>query len=229
MEKDHTLVGDDMDRFRASLHLARRNKGRWLGISAGFPLLYYIVLISAPMIKFQQWPNYVTTYSWLENTNRVIASTPSWSDRLMIIKDEWLFEIGYMNYDFGIGISQWSLFVAPVKLLTVVVFGALLSLLILVIRSIGEGSCSRRDLWKTKATGGAGAGLITLTSISLSWVVCCATPSWVVGLAMMGLGVSTSLWLEPIGWWLHMAGFGLLLSALYVAAGYLPDIDKIRT
>ncbi|MGL6159653.1 hypothetical protein [Microbulbifer sp.] len=226
MEKDHTLAGDYMGRFRISLHLARRNKALWLGISAGFTLLYYTVLLLAPMIKFQQWPNYVTTYNWLENTGRIIASTPSWADRLTIIKDEWLFEIGYMNHDFGIGISQWSLFVAPAKILEIMAFGAFLGVLFLIIRSIGEVSCSKRHLWAAQATGGVGAGLVALTSISLSWVVCCATPSWVVGLAMMGLGVSTSLWLEPIGWWLHMAGFGLLLSALYVAAGYLPDIDK---
>ncbi|WP_308366362.1 MULTISPECIES: hypothetical protein [unclassified Microbulbifer] len=226
MEKNHALAGDYMRRFRISLRLARRNKALCLGAGAGLTLLYYIVLLSAPMIKFQQWPNYVTTYDWLENVGRIIASTPSWSDRLVIINDEWLFEIGYMNYDFGIGISQWSLFVAPIKVLEIMIFGALLGVLFLIVRSIGEASCSKRNLWAAKATGGVGAGLVALTSISLSWVVCCATPSWVVGLAMMGLGVSTSLWLEPIGWWLHMAGLGLLLSALYVAAGYLPDIDK---
>jgi hypothetical protein len=173
MEKSRALAGDYMKRFRISLHLARRNKALCLGTGAGFMLLYYMMLISAPMIKFQQWPNYITTYDWLENTGRIIASTPSWSDRLVIINDEWLFEIGYMNYDFGIGISQWSLFVAPAKVLEIMIFGALLGVLFLIIRSIGEASCSRRNLWAAKASGGVGAGLVALTSISLSWVVCC--------------------------------------------------------
>jgi hypothetical protein len=60
---------------------------------------------------------------------------------------------------------------------------------------------------------------VALTSITMSWVVCCATPTWVVGLAIMGLGVSTSLWLEPLGTWLSYAGFAALLVGVFVAAG----------
>jgi hypothetical protein len=35
---------------------------------------------------------------------------------------------------------------------------------------------------------------------------------------MMGLGVSTSLWLEPMGVWVNLLGFGVLLIAILSAA-----------
>ena len=38
------------------------------------------------------------------------------------------------------------------------------------------------------------------------------------GLAMMGLGVSTSLWLEPVGIWVNIIGYLILLLAMYIAA-----------
>jgi len=62
----------------------------------------------------------------------------------------------------------------------------------------------------------SGAALVAMTNVTLAWVVCCATPSWVVGLAILGLGVSSSLWLEQFGWWIEYAGFALLLASLYV-------------
>ena len=65
---------------------------------------------------------------------------------------------------------------------------------------------------------GGGTLLVAMTNVTLSWVVCCATPSWVVGLAMLGLGVSTSLALESLGLGLSIAGFVLLLSATFLLA-----------
>ena len=73
----------------------------------------------------------------------------------------------------------------------------------------------------TKAAAGLGATLVSLASITMSWVVCCSTPTWVVGLAMMGLGVSTSLWLEPMGVVVSSLGFIFLVSALLISAGRL--------
>ena len=171
----------------------------------------------ALMIKFQQMPNYFTTYNWLENVSLIIESTPSWLDRLMIINDEWLLEIGYMNYDYGVGLSQWSLFVVPSKVLGVLTLNAMLVTLYLLMRA--SKPCDRNHyIHATGLAGGLGASLIALASITMSWVVCCSTPTWVVGLAMMGLGVSTSLWLEPLGLWMQSMGFILLFVAMYFAA-----------
>lgn len=134
----------------------------------------------------------------------------------MIIAEEWVLEIGFMNYDFGIGISEWSLFLAPAKMAVVMGLGALLATHVILFRAQPR-VC---DLpWLANTSTGFGATCVALTSITMSWVVCCATPTWVVGLAIMGLGVSTSLWLEPMGAWLSYAGFAALLAGLFIAAG----------
>jgi hypothetical protein len=60
----------------------------------------------------------------------------------------------------------------------------------------------------------------------MSWVVCCATPTWVVGLAMLGLGVSTSLSIEPVGFWFNAFGFILMVVALYMVSNNELDDDN---
>lgn len=193
-----------------------------VGISVGFMVLYYSVLLSALLIKFQQMPNYHTWYDWPANVQRIVESTPSTRDTLMIIKNEWLLEIGFMNYDFGMGISEWSLFISPFKAAAVAILGAMLALLYLVTKGrvpfcqvpINRPALRTGGLF----AGGMGATLVSLSLISLSWVVCCATPTWVVGLAILGLGVSAALWLEPIGIWLNVSGFILLAGSLFFLA-----------
>ena len=75
---------------------------------------------------------------------------------------------------------------------------------------------------------GIGSALVALSNLTMSWVVCCSTPSWVVGLAMMGLGVSTSLALEPYGFWLNAGGFLLLGGSVFwiAAAQTRRDADS---
>ncbi|MFT5082472.1 MAG: hypothetical protein ACI9Y1_000497 [Lentisphaeria bacterium] len=180
--------------------------------------LYYLALLVALIAKFQQLPNYVNLYSWFENVQRIIRSTPSWSDIALIVKEEWIVEIGHMNYDFGIGISQWSLYVAPVKMLSVLAYSAIVISYVFVLRN-RQATCTFSTRLGSKIASSLGTGLFALTSITMSWVVCCATPTWIVGLAMMGLGVSTSLWMEPIGLWLNILGFILMFSALLVVVG----------
>lgn len=204
--------------------LIRQHFGFWLAISLALPFLYYSALVLAPMIKFQQWPNYINVYDWFGNVLRIVESTPSVRDQLVIIKDEWVLELGYMNYDFGIGISQWSLFIAPIKVLGVVAMSSLIATW-LVLRK-GNRSCARGSRWLSNASGGLGGACIALASVSLSWVVCCSTPTWVVGLAMMGMGVSTALWLEPLGAWVGLLGFILLLAALGFAIAQLPNHQR---
>ena len=40
--------------------------------------------------------------------------------------DEWLLEIGYMNYAYGRGVSEWSLLIIPHKVAIVMAIGALI-------------------------------------------------------------------------------------------------------
>lgn len=177
----------------------------------GFTLIYYAILLLLMMIKFGQLPNYFTLYDWPENVMRIIESTPSIVDMLMIIKAEWLVEVGYMNYEFGMGIAEWSLFVSPAKALATLLLGATLALLLITVRSAQVCASTKRS---STIAGGIGAAFVSISLMSLSWVVCCATPTWIVGLAILGLGVSTSIWLEPAGIYLNLVGFSILFAAV---------------
>jgi hypothetical protein len=85
---------------------------------------------------------------------------------------------------------------------------------------------------------GAGAGLVALTGATMPWVVCCASPSWIVGLTMLGMSVATADWLEPVGVWLNVAGFALLAATAFLMAARMqlssedaraPDFTTERT
>lgn len=204
-------------RFKFVIRLINVHCVLWLAIAFAVVIVYYVLLVLAPIIRFGQLPNYINTYDWFSNVQLIVSSTPSWKDSLLIVKDEWVLELGYMNYDFGIGLSQWSVFIAPVKVLGIFSLGAMLATLYLLLTH-RAGSCDRQAIWRSGVAGGVGASFIGLASVTLSWVVCCSTPTWVVGLAMMGLGVSTSLWLEPLGLWVNLSGFALLLAAIYMAS-----------
>jgi len=186
-----------------------------LVFGTAFALLFQVFMMLALMVRFQAMPNYVTFYDWVGNVSWIIQSTPSWSDIGLIVWEEWLIEIGKMNYDYGTGISEWSLNVVPSRLLVLVVLGAMVSLCVTLSR---QESCTAGHTSTLRATTGLGTLLVVMTNATMSWVVCCATPSWVVGLAMLGLGVSTSLALESLGPALSGAGFALLsVLILYLA------------
>ncbi len=216
-----------LQRFR---HLGQTARNHWRFVaffSVGFLFLYYGTQLLAMVIKFGQFPNYMKGYDWLSNVRVIIESTPSWRDTLAIIKAEWLLELGYMNYDFGFGIAQWSLYIAPVKALAVMLLGAMLALLWVLLRRPAQ-VCETRKT-PCAIAGGVGAAMASLSLLSLSWVVCCATPSWVVGLAILGLSASTSLMLEPAGIWLNSFGFFSLALVLFVAATPLKPLPKKST
>lgn len=175
-------------------------------------LLSQVVMMIALIVRFGALPNYVVFYNWPGNVWQIIQSTPSWSDMAPIIAQEWLIEIGQMNYDYGNGLSIWSLNVVPSKFLMLCGLGAMVGLCAELLKSP---NCSTVVRQGAGAATGAGAILVAMTNATMSWVVCCATPNWVVGLAMMGLGVSTSLALEPFGLPIALSGFGLLLAVIF--------------
>lgn len=193
----------------------RQDWRRMLIMGALFALLFQVLMMLALMVRFQALPNYIIGYDWIGNVIHIIRSTPSWSDIPPIVNQEWLIEIGKMNYDYGTGISEWSLNVVPVRLAVLFVLGALVALCGTLLR---RDTCSAATGSTLRATTGLGAVLIAMTNATMSWVVCCAAPSWVVGLAMLGLSVSTSLALETMGPALNLAGFGLLLSTVIFLA-----------
>ncbi len=176
-------------------------------------VLFQIIMLIALIVRFQAVPNYITFYDWIGNVAWIIQSTPSWRDMLPIISEEWLIEIGKMNYDYGTGISEWSLNVVPSKVLVMFFLGGLIGLSTMLMQSDECSKSSKRGLAFGTGVGGI---LIAMTNATMSWVVCCATPSWVVGLAMLGLGVSTSLALETMGPALSGAGLLVLLSVIFI-------------
>jgi hypothetical protein len=176
-----------------------------------FAVLLQVFMLLALIVRFQALPNYVTGYDWIGNAYVIIKSTPAWSDIAPIIWEEWLLEIGRMNYDYGTGISEWSLNVIPSRLFILFILGAMVSLCLALTR---RDSCTTGASGTLRATTGLGAVLVAMTNATMSWVVCCATPTWVVGLAMLGLGVSTSLALETMGPLLSGTGFGLLVALI---------------
>ena len=173
----------------------------------GFALLSQVFMMIALIVRFQKLPNYVTFYDWIANVVWIVKSTPSWGDIPPIIAEEWLIEIGFMNYDYGMGISEWSLNVVPSRMVVMFGLGALVGLCMMLSRA---SSCSRDEKRGLTAATGLGTAMVAITNATMSWVVCCATPSWVVGLAMLGVGVSTSLALETMGPLLAGGGFAIL-------------------
>ena len=190
-----------------------RHRWLWLTIVAAFPLLYHVLMLLALVTRFAALPNYYVVYDWPGNVAEIIRSTPAVSDMLPIVRDEWLFEVGRMNYDYGNGISEWSMSLIPAKLLIVMCAGALVaSTIVLLLPTVRR--CTLGQAGSTGAVTGLGAGLVGLSSLTMTWVVCCATPSWIVGLAMLGVSVSTATWLESFGPWLNALGFALLLAGV---------------
>ena len=190
-----------------------------------FALLFQLLMLLALVFRFQGLPNYTTFYNWPGSVLTIIQSTPSWMDIWPIISEEWLVEIGHMNFDYGVGISEWSLNIVPYRLLVLTMMGALVALCFRLTKSNGcqlpgqqETSNSAVQRGGAIAALGGGTLLVAMTNATMSWVVCCATPSWVVGLAMLGLGVSTSLALESMGLGLSLGGFSLLFIATLLLA-----------
>lgn len=178
------------------------------GISCAFA--FQVIMLVALVVRFQALPNYVHIYDWPGSVVHIIKSTPGWSDAAGIISEEWLIEIGQMNYDYGTGLSVWSLNIIPSRLVVLTIMGALVALCFRLLKRDHCGSAGKQS---AVAVLGSGSILVFMTNATMSWVVCCATPSWVVGLAMLGLGVSTSLALESMGPLLSITGFSLLLVA----------------
>jgi hypothetical protein len=201
--------------------IGRAIAGRWLlwtATAIGFVIAYNLMLLVALIVRFGDLPNYMTVYDYVGNVARIVESTPSLSDMIPIIREEWLLEIGFMNYDYGNGISEWSLSVLPEKLAVLLAVGALIATVIVLLLPGKDGACATVSKKAALGAAGGGAALVGLSSATLSWVVCCAAPTWVVSLAMLGMGVSVAFWLEPLGTLITLSGFVLLAVTVVILA-----------
>jgi hypothetical protein len=192
-------------------------KGLWVLVTLGFVTAYYGGLLLSVIIRFGELPNYAKLYDYLHNILTIIRSTPSVLDMLPIISNEWLLEVGYMNRDYGHGIAEWSIEIIPPKLVIVLAVGALVATNV-VLLSRFRPACARSLRYSGVAATGLGAALVGFTSVTMMWVVCCAAPSWAVGLALLGVGLSTAFGVQPFGTSITLAGFAVLLAATFVLA-----------
>jgi len=191
-------------------------KKHWLaftGISVGFVVIYYGVLLLLTMIRFAEIPNYIVFHDIIGIYGLILEGTPSMSDAFMIAKDEAWIETGYKNPEYY-GVATWSYMLIPPKMFLVFLMGLLLATFTVLILASREQGCALKSGNKLYATAGVSTTFVSLTSATLTWVVCCATPSWVVALAMLGMNASLALWLEPLGQLLMSAGLGLMLVVI---------------
>jgi hypothetical protein len=216
--------------IRRELLASRRS---WAAMAIGFFVGFQLFQLVLLMVRFEAFPNYVTFHDWPGNVIRIIRSTPALSDVVPIVLDEWLVEIGSMNYAFGRGIAEWSFVLMPAKLIVVLLVATLLATDLVLLRAARK-ACSPATRLAAAAATATGAAMSGAALTTITWVVCCAAPTWVVGLAVMGVGVTTALALQPIGDWLTLLGMAALLG-LAIGLGWqlsgraAPDIQARLT
>jgi hypothetical protein len=201
----------------------RRHRALILGFTLLFPVLFYLVLMGLLVVRFGHLPNYVTPYNWFGNVWQIVVGTGSISDVVKSASDEWLLEIGFMNYAYGRGVSEWSLLIIPHKVAAVMAIGALIGINFALIADQAPAATFLRQQVRSIRCGlmtSTGALLASLTCITLYWIICHSGPTWVVSLAILGIDLSTTFALEPLGATLSLAGVAILvLSALLTIYG----------
>lgn len=189
--------------------------GIFVLISLGVFVVYYVALLLATMARFGEVPNYVVFHDIIGIYVMILQSTPSLLDAIPILLDEAWFETGYKN-PLYYGVATWSFMLIPSKMLLVLLMGYLLAVFVVITLYKQNIACSIRNDKRLFAAAGIGSTFVALTSATLTWVVCCATPSWVVALAMLGMSASLALWLEPLGHVLTVTGIGLVAWIIIV-------------
>jgi hypothetical protein len=117
------------------------------------------------------------------------------------------------------GIAEWSLTVTLPNLVRVVVVSALLACFALLVAASRRAGC--RTSRRSAAAASGGAGLLALCSASLTWVVCCATPSWIVALSILGVSLSVADAVEPFEHTLLALGLAFTVAAIALQARQL--------
>lgn len=187
----------------------------WLLMTVGFVFLYYGALLLVTIIRFHEIPNYVEIYDIVLVYRQIFEGTPSLKDAFTILIDEAWIETGYKNPDYY-GVATWSYMLIPPKMLLVIFMSALIATLVVLNVYSRKTACPIKNRKQLYTAAGIGSGLVGLTSATLTWVVCCATPSWIVGLAMLGMSSSLALWLEPFGKVINVLGLGLMVTIIFL-------------
>jgi hypothetical protein len=200
--------------IRASLRL-------WLALTVGLFAASQLLQLALLIVRFETLPNYLTVHDWPGNIARIVRMTPSFTDTVLIMLDEWLIEVGSMSLVYGRGIAEWSFVLMPAKAAVLLVIAALLATNVVLLRAVRR-TCPLSTRLGASVGAASGALMAGVASMTISWVVCCAAPTWIVGLAVLGLSVATAFALQPIGGWLSLIGILLLAAIAMVLVRRLP-------
>lgn len=190
---------------------------QWLLWSTLFLLgtvMYYVALLVVMGLRFHQLPNYSVFYHFIDSYMNIWRSTPSAVDALHIMADEPLFETGFRSPLYGI--AEWTLTIVLPNLVQVMVVAALGATFAVLMRESRRLACPANRAGE--AAVGLGAGIMAICSASLTWVVCCASPSWYVALTIMGVSLSFA---QAIGAYytpIIVTGMGLFIAAIVLQA-----------
>jgi hypothetical protein len=192
----------------------------WLATVAIFFVGFHVFQFALLVWRFEVLPNYVTVHDWPGGIARIARMTPSVADMIPIMLDEWFIEIGSMNYAFGRGIAEWSFVLMPAKAFVVLVIAMLLATNLVLLHG-ARSTCALSTRLGASAAVTGGVLISGAATTTITWVVCCAAPTWVVGFAVMGMSVNTALALQPIGGWLSSLGLFVLATMAIVLAWQL--------
>jgi hypothetical protein len=156
----------------------------------------------------------MTCYGFLGAYAQIWQGTPSMIDALHIMAEEPIFETGYLVPSFGV--AEWSLTVTLPNLVQVLLVAILIVVFAAVWLEARHTAC--RTCKGGAAVAGAGVGILGLCSACLTWVVCCATPSWIVALSLLGMSLSVAQAVQPLDRLLVIIGMALLVLAIAAQA-----------
>lgn len=182
----------------------------WGVYALGFVAAYHALLLAAMVLRFGHAPNFIKVYDVVDAYRLTFSGTPSLRDAVGIaIGEPWL-DIGFMSPQWNM--AEWSLMILPPQFALISLTGCLLATFG-VLHAARPARCSRTSSGST-LTAALGIGLAGVANATLFWVVCCATPTWIVGLAMLGVSVSVAFMLQPLGPFLTAGGVALLVGAI---------------
>jgi hypothetical protein len=203
----------------------RANVWLWLALTFGVFASLLLSQLALLIVRFQAFPNYLTVHDWLGNLAGIARKTPSVTDMVPIMLEEWWIEVGSISYVYGRGIAEWSFVVIPARA-GVMLFIALLVSTIAVLLVAMRRTCPLSMQLAASVGTVGGTIMAAMASMTITWVVCCAAPTWVVGLAVLGVSVFTAFALQPLGGWLTGLGLGLLCTIILTLASLLAERDS---
>ncbi len=203
------------------LDAIRARPGRWLEITVGFAVCYYLFLTVVMMARFGELPNYVLVSNIFENIRLIWIGTPGLGDALSLIGAEVVVEVGYQHPVYRLAL--WSVDVMPAKTAMILLLGALVATYVAVSRNAAASCPARVAAGPTIGLGtgtatGVGAGIAGFGSATLFWAVCCGSPNWAVTLALLGFSIDTSYALAPFGDLVTVLGMAVVAGAVLARA-----------